>query len=173
MTDTQISLILSIGGASDIAGKLLSGLILDIKAVRGKRVVIYSILHVTIALSILLTGTVAEDFVSLAICWSMMILFINVAFAQLPVVLADIVGKTDFSAALGLSRLSQGIFVFVGIRIAGRQFQGCLENYVYDIVQNIFAWRILFRCYTNTAYFEPKLPNVKYKIIILSNISAV
>ena len=119
VTDSQIAIILSIGGGVDIVGKLASGFVFDLHAVRSRRVLIFIFLNIAYGSAMLLTSLIAKDFVTMAIGWSLFIMLLTTTYTQSLVVLADIVGVESFTGALANSRVFQGIASFVGTRVAG------------------------------------------------------
>ena len=115
------SFLLSASAAVDIPSKFLSGFIFDLKNARPYRSMLLAILgFLTGVFS--LSMAFSTGFVDLFVMYMLYTFFASAYHTQHATVLADIVGSTSLSAAMGLCRLSQGIGFILGPTVGGKMF---------------------------------------------------
>jgi len=111
--------VLSIVGASDTIGRVLSGFVYDIPCVRRRRSYLYAFILVGSGLSIL-GWAFCHTFVELAILSAANGLFNGAIVAGRPIIVADLVGMKHMTSAFGMTVFFQGVGIMVGPFIAGQ-----------------------------------------------------
>lgn len=132
LTNADIAIIIAIAAGMDLIAKVAIGFVLDIRAVRRRRPLFFVALKISNGIVGLFIASVVEDFLGLCLTWVIFLILNNTCFAQVTVLLADIVCPEEFTVALGLARLFQGAWVYIGIRFAGKLQVICENNPYYS-----------------------------------------
>ena len=114
----HFALILLAESVSDLVGRLTSGILFDIKTIKKRRILLFSLftLIVSSMMFVLPFSYNFTSFISVVICRAV---FLSAVHAQHLTILSDLVGSSRLSSAIGLSRVSLGIGYLIGPTVGG------------------------------------------------------
>ncbi|XP_069122515.1 monocarboxylate transporter 13-like [Argopecten irradians] len=118
MTDLQASYAVSIAGICDGIGRIVSGIVLDLKHVKPYRVYIYNTVMFFIGLTSFVVPNLDTFGILAAVC-AVYGLFVGTYMSQKSVIIVDILGVKHLVSSFGLLICFQGIGMFLGPPIAG------------------------------------------------------
>ncbi|XP_033732417.1 monocarboxylate transporter 12-like [Pecten maximus] len=118
MSDLQASYAVSIAGIFDGIGRILSGIVLDLKHVKKYRIYLYNIVMFFIGLTSFIVPNI-DTFGPLSVMCGVYGLLVGAYMSQKSVIIVDILGVDNLSSSFGLLICFQGIGMFIGPPIAG------------------------------------------------------
>ena len=114
----HFALILLAESVSDLVGRLTSGILFDIKTIKKRRILLFSLFTLVVSsmMFVLPFSYNFTSFISVVICRAV---FLSAVHAQHLTILSDLVGSSRLSSAIGLSRVSLGIGYLIGPTVGG------------------------------------------------------
>lgn len=118
ISKSSAALLLSIVGACDMCGRILSGFLFDVKQVKPYRAYIYNTAFLWLALAGI-SQTLSSQYYQFCICSAVHGFFNGICVAQRSVIVTDVVGNDAVNQAVGILITCQGLGVAAGPSVTG------------------------------------------------------
>ncbi|XP_033732414.1 monocarboxylate transporter 12-like [Pecten maximus] len=161
ISDLHASYAVSIAGISDGIGRILSGIILDLKRVKKYRVYVYNIVMFFIGLTSFIIPNI-DTFGPLSAVCGVYGLLVGTYISQKSVVIVDILGVKHLVSSFGLLICFQGIGMFIGPPIAGvmKDVSGHYEGGFYLGGSSIICGGLVLTAGNAYHYFRQSKPDL-------------
>ncbi|KAK3599250.1 hypothetical protein CHS0354_012860 [Potamilus streckersoni] len=132
MTELEAAYIVSIAGAMDAVGRILSGFILDLKNMKKYRLLIYNGIMFVVGTVSLLVPSIST-FPGFALICAFYGLLIGAYVSQKSIIIIDILGVDKLTSSFGLLLWFQGVGTLIGPPISGflKDFFGIYDGAFY------------------------------------------
>lgn len=119
MTPGDIALVVSVVSIVEIAARILSGILFDLKRLKYHRSTLYGILGITMGI---IFGILpfATNFYGFMICWFAHMTCFVMFHTHTYIIMGDIVGLGSLNSAMGISRVAMGFGSMIGATIPGK-----------------------------------------------------
>ena len=118
LTDTEIAVVLSIGGFCEMPARILSGMMLDFNIIRPNRLYVFSAFSIGSGI-IFLSLQFARDLVSMSVLWGLYQAFTLAVHTQHVMIIGEVLPIEQLPGGIGISRVFQGVGLTVGPTLIG------------------------------------------------------